>query len=67
MKLGKTYSPVVVSYKSVNARFVGVTLIHFAMSLMNNCFVVGPAIAATNISQSSRFARQLLSIIEGAK
>jgi len=54
LKIGAgTYSPVRVSYKSVNARFVGVLLIHLTSLEMNMDFVEGDAMAAHHISQSA--------------
>lgn len=49
----ETYSPPAALYISVNARFVGVSLIHLAILSMNIDVVFADATAAANISQSS--------------
>ena len=49
-----THPPVVVSYKSVRGRFVGVSLTHVARSLINRSRVSSDAIAAANSSQSPK-------------
>jgi len=49
----RTYSPVAVLYKSVNARSVGVLAIQFARREINICCVDGEAMAAVHISQSA--------------
>jgi len=50
--MGTTYFPVTVSYKSVIAKLVGVTLSHFAKVKMNSVFSACDDTAATNSSQS---------------
>jgi len=55
-----THSPVIVSYKSVKAKFVGVSPSHLAMVEMNCAFVLDEATAAQKSSQSS--ARHVLAI-----
>ena len=47
------YSPPVAPYRSGSARLVGVLLIQVAISEMNINVVLGEAVAAANISQSS--------------
>ena len=56
----KTHSPVWVLKRSVKARFVGVSLIHFARREINSVCVEGEAIAAVHICQSAR--RSLLAL-----
>jgi hypothetical protein len=46
------YSPEMVSYRSVNARLVGVILIQLASSLKNISRVLSDAMAAQKLSQS---------------
>lgn len=47
--------PLIVSYRSVKAKFVGVVPSHFAIVEVNMFFVSEFAIAAHHISQSSAF------------
>lgn len=50
-----THFPLIVSYRSVKAKFVGVVPSHFAIVEVNMFFVSEFAIAAHHISQSSAF------------
>jgi hypothetical protein len=54
-----------VSYRSVNARFVGVVLIQLASLEMNIDLVEGDAIAAHHISQSAIKALAILKRLGG--